>query len=533
MRRRISFRALFALLTAVVTTVSLATPVSAQRAASHYDVLIRHGRVLDGTGNPWRYEDIGINGDRIAAVGDLSAATADTVIDATGRYVTPGFIDVHSHAAPGLATPGLSVARPLVAEGITTLVGNPDGGGPIDLAQQRRDLLRDGLGVNVALMIGHGSVRRAVVGMADRKATPAEMARMKALVRRAMEAGAFGLTSGLFYTPGRFAPTDELVELGKVVHQYGGLYKSHIRDESDYSVGVVAAVDEVIRIAQQARIPGIVTHIKVLGPHVWGYSAAIVERIDRARAAGIEVWADQYPYDASSTSLEAALVPAWARAGGQDSLMARFADAATMERIHADMVKNLDRRGGAARIQIARYKPDPSLEGRTLDAIAAAAGQDPLATAVAMVKAGDASIISFNMNDDDVKRFMRQPWTMTSSDGDLVPMGVGMPHPRSYGTFPRKIRKYVREEHVLPLSQAIHSMTGLPAAVFRMKGRGLIRVGDYADINVFDLDKVNDPATYMKPHQLAQGMVDVLVNGGFAIRDGRFTDGKFGRVLHR
>jgi N-acyl-D-amino-acid deacylase len=518
---------------AVLTAVIAVPPVVAQQAPDHFDILIRHGRVFDGTGDPWLYEDIGIQGDRIAAVGDLHDATAATVIDATGLYVSPGFIDTHSHAAPALATPGLSQGQPLLAEGVTTIIGNPDGGGPIDLARQRAELQKDGLGPNVGLMIGHGSVREAVMGMADRKATPAELDSMRAIVRRGMEQGAFGLSSGLFYTPGSFAPTEEVIELAKVVRPFGGLYSSHIRDESDYDVGVVAAVDEVIRIAREAGIPGVVTHIKVLGPHVWGYSSAIIERIVRARRAGIEVWADQYPYDASSTGLEAALVPAWARAGGRDAFMSRLADATQLAKIRAGMVANLDRRGGADRIQIARYEPDTTLEGQTLDQIAKARNADAIQTALDMIQKGDASIVSFNMNDADVRRFMQQPWTFTCSDGTLVPFGQGVPHPRSYGTFPRKIRKYALEDGVITLPFAIHSMTGLPAAVFRIQDRGVIRPGAFADIDVYDLAKVNDPATYLKPHQLAQGMVDVLVNGGFAIKDGRFTGDLHGRVLHR
>lgn len=537
-RRPPSFAARLAALHAAVALAAV-IPVSSvvaqqtPQAAGRYDILIRHGRVFDGTGDPWLYEDIGIRGDRIVAVGDLHDATAATVIDATGLYVSPGFIDTHSHAAPALATPGLSQGQPLLAEGVTTLIGNPDGGGPIDLGKQRAELEKDGLGPNVGLMIGHGSVRAAVMGMADRKATPAELDSMRAIVRRGMEQGAFGLSSGLFYTPGSFAPTEEVVELAKVVRPFGGLYSSHIRDESDYDVGVVAAVDEVIRIAREAGIPGVVTHIKVLGPHVWGYSAAIVERIDRARQEGIEVWADQYPYDASSTGLEAALVPAWARAGGRDAFMKRLADSTQLAKIEAGMVANLDRRGGADRLQIARYKPDTTLEGRTLDQIAKARNADAVQTALDMIRKGDASVVSFNMSDADVRRFMRQPWTFTCSDGTLVPFGQGVPHPRSYGTFPRKIRKYALEDGVITLPFAIHSMTGLPAAVFRIKDRGLIRPGAFADVVVFDLAKVNDPATYLKPHQLAQGMVDVLVNGGFAIRDGRFTSELHGRVLHR
>ena len=514
--------------------VVLALAAMPARAQETYDVVIRNGRVLDGTGNPWYRADIAISGGRIAAIGDLSNVRARKVVDATGLYVAPGFIDTHSHAGPGLATPELSAAQPLLAQGITTVVVNPDGGGPVDLVEQRKALLKHGLGVNVALMVPHGSVRRAVLGMQDRAPDAAELERMRALVRAGMEAGAFGLSSGPYYAPGSYATTEELIELAKVAAAYGGVYSSHIRDESDYTIGVVAAVDEVIRVAREAGLPGIVTHIKALGPRVWGYSSAIVQRIERARDEGVEVYADQYPYEASSTGLDAALLPRWAQAGGRDSLRARLDDPALRQRIRAAVVENLERRGGAARIQFAHYRNDHSIEGKTLDEVARARGMDPVDLALEIIRAGSASIVSFNMHRADIATFMRQPWTMTASDGDLVRMGVGVPHPRAYGTFPRKIRKYVLEEGVVDLPFAIRSMASLPARVYGMHGRGMIAVGNAADLVVFDLDRIADRATYQAPHQLATGMVHVLVNGRFAIEDGRLIeDGRHGRVLSR
>lgn len=501
--------------------------------AQEYDLLIRNGRLLDGTGNPWYYADVAIRGDRIAAVGDLETARARRVINAAGLYVAPGFIDVHSHAGPGLATPGLSPAQPLLAQGITTVVVNPDGGGPVNLVAQRDSLLKDGLGVNVALLVPHGGVRGAVLRMEDRPATPVEMDRMRTLVRRGMEAGAYGLSSGPFYAPGSYAPTEELVELAKVAAEHGGVYTSHIRDESDYSIGLVAAVDEVIRVAREAKLPGIVTHIKALGPRVWGFSGALVSRIERAREEGVEVFADQYPYEASQTGLDAALLPRWAQAGGRDSLLARFGNAATGTRIRTEMIENLDRRGGAQRIQISRHAADPSIEGKTLEQIARERGLDPIVAAIGLIRAGDTRIVSFNMTEEDIATLMRRPWMMTGSDGTLVPMGEGVPHPRAYGTYPRKLRRYVVEERVVDLGTAIRSMTGLPAAVFRMRDRGQIRPGAVADIVVFDLVRVRDRATYSEPHQLAEGMVHVLVNGKLAMDTGKLTNARSGKVLSK
>jgi len=509
-----------------------ALPLSAA-AQQPYDLVIRNGRVLDGTGVPWYYADVAISGDRIAAVGDLEGARARRVIDASGLFVAPGFIDVHTHAAPGLATPELSSAEPLLAQGLTTVIVNPDGGGPVDLAEQRARLLEHGLGVNLALLIGHGSVRQEVLGMEDRAPTPQELERMRELVRAAMEAGAFGMSSGLYYSPGSYATTEEVIELAKVVGDYGGLYTSHIRDEADYNIGVVAAVDELIRIAREAGIPGIVTHIKALGPRVWGYSQAMIERIERARAEGVEVWADQYPYEASGTSITGALVPRWALVGGPDSLRARIENPQTLRRLRADMLDNLDRRGGAARLSFRRYEPDPSIEGRTLQEVAAQRGLEPVDLAIELLETGGAGFVSFNMKTEDAELFMRQPWTMTCSDGDLERMGVGKPHPRSYGTFPRKIRVYVLERGVIDLATAVRSMTGLSATVFRLDDRGYLRPGAAADIVVFDLDRLRDTATYDDPHQLAEGMVHVLVNGEFAIESGQLTGELNGRVLSR
>ena len=518
-------------------TLAVAIPAAAQAPASApaagYDLVIRNGRVLDGAGNPWIRADVAITGDRVVAIGDLTNARARRVIDAADRYVAPGFIDTHSHAGPGLASPRLSAAVPLLAEGITTVVVNPDGGGPVDLVQQRARLTAARPGVNVGMMVPHGSVRGAVLGSQNRAATPEEMERMRGLVRAGMTAGAFGLSSGPFYAPGSFAPTEELVELGKVAGQGGGVYQSHIRDESDYSIGVVAAVDEVIRVAREGGLPGIVTHIKALGPNVWGKSTTLVARIDSARAAGVEVFADQYPYEASGTSLSASLVPRWAEVGGGDSLRARIADPTTRVRLRAGMVENLARRGGAARMQFSRYTPDPSVEGKTLAQVAEERKQDPVDLAMALIAKGSAGITSFNMDSTDIATLMRQPWTITASDGDLVPMNEGVPHPRAYGTFPRKLGRYARDQRTVGIEQAIRSMTSLPAAVFRMRDRGTLRPGAFADVVVFDLAKVRDAATYTQPHQLAEGMAYVIVNGRVAVEDGKVTDARGGVVLKR
>ena len=494
-----------------------------------YDVLVRNAHVLDGSGNPWFAADIAISADRIVAVGALPGAKAPRVIDAQGLTVAPGFIDVHSHAVEGL-TGALNTAAPLLAQGVTTVLVNPDGGGPVDLAAQRKALEAKGVGVNVAQFIGHGSVRNAVLGMADRAPTTDELERMRALVRAGMEAGAVGLSSGLYYAPGSYAKTDEVIALARFAAEFGGVYSSHIRDEADYSIGVVAAVDEVIRIADEARITGVVSHMKTLGPKQWGLSKALVQHIDDARARGIEVYADQYPYEASGTSLSAALVPRWAQEGGRARFLERLAGT-DRERIRAAIRENFERRGGAKMLVISSYDPDRALEGQSLADIARARGVDAVDLVVSLLERGDGGLVSFNMSEDDISLIMRQPWTMTCSDGDLTAPGDGKPHPRGYGAFARKLAVYSRERGVVGLADAVRSMTSLPAQVFGLKDRGVIRRGARADLVIFDPSMVRDTATYASPQQLAEGMRYVLVNGVVVVDAARPTGAMPGRLL--
>jgi N-acyl-D-amino-acid deacylase len=509
----------------ILTAATVAAALQPTQPSRTFDVLIRNGRVMDGSGNPWVRADIGIRGDRIVFVGRLAGAEAKTTIDAGDRLVTPGFIDVHSHAAEGLVRQELRQGQPLLAQGVTTIVANPDGGGSVDLAAQRARLEKGGLGPNVALLIGHGSVRSAVMGAANRAPTPDELERMKALVRRGMDEGAFGLSSGLFYTPGSFARTEEVIALASAAGESGGLYTSHIRDEGDYNIGVVAAVQEVIRIAEEGHVTGIVSHMKALGPDSWGLSFALTRRIEDARARGVPVFADQYAYEASSTSLRAALLP-----GG--TALPAGADPKRDE-IEAVVRENLRRRGGASAILFAFYKPDTSIEGKTLADVASARGTSAERAALDLMARGGASIVSFNMSEQDIEQIMRQPYTMTSSDGGLVLPAEGKPHPRDYGAFARKLALYVRERKTVTLESAIRSMTSLPALVFGMKDRGAIREGAVADIAVFDPASVRDRATYTEPHQLAEGMSYVLVNGVVVVDRGGFTAALPGKVLSK
>jgi len=518
-------------------TFSLAAllATTAPALAQHYDVLIRGGTLYDGTGGPARTADVAITGDRIAAVGPIpESATATTLIDATGRIVAPGFIDPHSHAAPNIQTKELAAALPMLHQGITTLAINPDGGGPAELGRQITDLNTNIPGVNVIPLIGHNAVRRAVMGDVARLATADEQAKMEGLVIAAMAAGAYGLSGGPFYIPGKYSNTAEIVGLAKAAARFpGAFYISHVRDEGNYDIGVVAAVDEVITVAREAKIPGVVTHIKVLGPQVWGKSADVIATIEKARAEGLEIWADQYPYSASGSSLMTSLVPGWAQEGGAAALAKRLQDPAMRAKIRAGMVPNLERRAGPHALMIRSFAPDPSLEGKRLDEVGRIKGMDPLDAAIDMLIAGGAPTISFNMSDADVEAFMRQPWTMTSTDGGLPHFGKTSEHPRAYGAFPRKLRNYVLDKPVISMAQAIHAATGLPAKILGVPDRGLLREGAFADVIVLDPDSIRDLATYERPHAYSVGIDYVFVNGKAALAEGKPVTERHGRVLLR
>ena len=506
--------------TAVIGAASMA---AVQQPA--FDILIRNGRVLDGSGNPWVRADVGIRGDRIAAVGRLSGATAATIVDAKDRFVAPGFMDAHSHAVGALGSPNLREARALLAQGLTLVIGNPDGGGPVDLRAQMESLTAAGPGVNVALAIGHASVRRAVLGATQRRdPTPEELEKMRALVRQGRADGAFGLSSGLFYQPGRFAKTEEVIALAR---EAGGVYTSHIRDEGNYDFGVVNSVNEVIRIAEEAGVRGIVSHMKCLGPDSWGVSKTLVANIDAARARGVEVFADQYPYEASSTSLQAATMPDDGAASAKEAM----ANDAAKVKFLAMVKENIRKRGGPASIVMSSGRG--GLSGQSLEQIAKSRGITPEQAAVDLVMTGGMSIISFNMDEDDIATIMRQPWTMGSSDGDLVAPSATQSHPRNNGAMARRISRYVRDRPTVSLEHAIRSMTSLPAHVFGIEDRGEIRPGAFADIVVFDLAKVQDKATYQSPHEMSEGFDWVIVNGQIARQEGTFTGVRAGKILKK
>ncbi len=491
------------------------------------DILLRSATVVDGTGSPARRADVAIRGDRIVFVGDAAASgvRARRTIDARGLVAAPGFIDPHTHTAGDLSSVAGRGNVPYLMQGVTTVVSNNDGGGSTDIGGTFRAWTRDGIGTNAALYIGEGAIRGQVMGMSPAAPTVVERDAMRSLVARGMADGALGLSTGLYYAPGSYASTEEIIDLARVAAAQGGRYDSHMRDESSYTIGLIGSVNETLRIAREARIPVHIAHIKALGTDVWGQSDSVIALITSARAAGLHVTADQYPYLASGSSIGASLLPRWAEAGGRDSLRARLVDSAAHARLVVDMQRNLQRRGGAASLLITAGR-DSALRGRTLHEIAAAWAVNPIDAALRIVLNGDASVASFNMTDADVERFMVQPFVMTGSDGSGG-------HPRKYGTFPRKIRQYVREKRLLTLPQAIEVSTALTARTLGLRDRGVLAAGSFADVIVFDPKTFTDHATYEQPEQLATGMRYVLVNGRLAVDDGTVTGVLAGRVLRR
>ncbi|HUG80323.1 MAG TPA: D-aminoacylase [Bryobacterales bacterium] len=503
-------------------------------AADSFDILIRNGRIVDGAGNPWFRGDVGIRGDAIAAIGHLPGATAKRVILAGGRIVSPGFIDIHNHGRSGVFK--VPTAENYVRQGVTTIIEGNDGGSPIPLQGLFDKLEGAGVAVNVGSFVGHGSIRREVIGREDRKATPEELDQMRNMTRRAMEQGALGLSTGLFYIPGAFAPTEEVVELAKVASEYGGMHISHMRDEAD---GLLDSVRETIEIGEKGGLPTQLTHHKALGPPNWGASRQSLELVEQARARGVDVSIDQYPYTASSTG-SAALYPAWVQEGGRDELVKRLKDPVLKERIKKEVMHLIEtNRGGGdpKNVQYAFCDWDTALNGKTLADVTRDRGrvvnfENAADTAMEIEIAGGCKTVYHAMKEEDVERIMQYPGTMISSDGEIPVFGEGVLHPRSYGTYARVLGRYVRERKLLPLEDAVRKMTSLPAQRIQQFDRGLLRPGMKADVTVFDEEKIIDRAEFGDPHQYAEGVVYVIVNGEVVLDDEKMTAARPGGVLY-
>jgi len=541
--------------------------VACAESDAHFDVLIRGGDVFDGTGGASQRVDIGIQGELVAVVGNLSGASGDVEIDATGLAVAPGFIDMHSHSDRTLLVDGRALSK--VKQGVTTeLLGESGSAAPVfrrvtsasgdsdsadgsegeawtTFAEYFALLEQQGISVNVLSTVGSGALRAGVVGLDDVPATPRQLEEMKGYVEQAMRDGAFGLSSGLIYIPNRYASTEELIELAKVAAAHGGFYTSHIRDEADE---LVAAVEEAVRIGRDAGLSVHILHFKYSGTrskvhHERSPFLAAVQVVEAARDEGLDVYADVYPYVASSSTLNLR-IPDWAREGGSAALTARLGDPILRGRIRQEVADHLAKgipAGTPETVLLSRtpYEGHRSYQGMTIAEIAEEMGADAVDTILELVERSGASAgaIFFGIREEDLEQALTLPWTSIGSDGSaLAPAGElaqSHPHPRSYGTFPRVLARYVRERGVLTLTDAIHKMTGLPAEQLGLQDRGTLMVGNKADIVVFDPQTIRDLATFEAPHQLAEGVAHLLVNGEIVLENGEHTGALPGQVIRR
>ena len=519
----------------VVSTLLMLAMWSPSAQTPPYDLLLKNARIVDGTGGPSSSGDVAVRGDVIARIATRIDGAAARTVDAAGRVLAPGFIDIHTHARRGIFD--VPTADNYVRQGVTTLIEGPDGSSPIPLGEFLDRVAARGITPNFGSMVGQGSVRQAVIGLADRKPTPAELDQMRRLVRQGMEDGAFGLSSGLFYVPGTFTPTAEVIELARVAGAMGGFYISHMRDEASQ---VVASVRETIEIGERGHLATQVTHHKIIGKANWGKSVETLRMIDDARARGVDATIDQYPYTASSTGIGAALLPAWAQEGGRDSLMKRMRTPSARSEIRAETIRLLkEERGGGDphNVQLARCSWDSSLDGRRLDEVTKGRGLTPTIenaadTALWIIEQGGCSGIFHAISEDDLQRILKHPQTMIASDGEVPIFGQAHPHPRSYGTNARVLGRYVRELKVMTLENAIYKMSAFPAKRLGLADRGILREGNKADIVVFDPATVRDTATFEQPHQYAEGVSIVVVNGQVVFENGKMTSARPGRVLY-
>jgi dihydroorotase/N-acyl-D-amino-acid deacylase len=501
-----------------------------------FDLILKNGRIIDGSGSPWYRGEIAIRGDMIVKIASVISEPATRVIDVQGEVISPGFIDIHTHARSGIFQ--VPTAENYVRQGVTTLIEGPDGSSPVPLKPFFDKLEALPKSVNIGSFIGQGTVRAAIIGNANRNPNAEELEKMRVLVEQGMKDGALGLSSGLFYVPGTFTPTDEVIELARVAGRYGGIYISHMRDEAS---GVVDSVKETIAIGERGGLPTQVTHHKIIGPANWGKSVDTLRLIDEARARGVDATIDQYPYTASSTSIQAALLPAWAQEGGRAETMKRLKDPQTRARIKTETIRIIkNERGGGdpKNIVIAACGWDATLAGKNLADVTRLRGMEPTVenaaeAALWLIESGGCSGIFHAINEADLERILKHSATMIGSDGEIPIFGKEHPHPRSYGTFARVLAVYVRERHAITLEEAVRKMSSFPAQRLGLQDRGILRAGMKADIAVFNPARVRDAATFERPHQYAEGVSTVIVNGQIVFERGSMTAARPGKVLYK
>jgi len=510
---------------------------SAAGEAPQADVLITGGTVYDGsTAKPFT-GDVAITGDKIVYVGPKAPMSAKRTIDAHGMIVSPGLIDAHTHSDHFLNStdPAQRAVPAWVTQGVSTVFIGVDGNGPPDLKGEFARYKAQGVGTNIVSYVGFGAIRKAVIGDAARAPTPDELAKEKALTVQGMCEGAIGLSAGLFYAPQIFAKTDEVIALAREAGARGGIYDTHQRDESSYSIGLIASTKEVLQIGREGHIPVHFSHIKALGHDVWGKSGEVIKLIEDARASGQNVTANNYPWLASHTGLDAALIPRWASDGGAAAMLKRFDDPALMARIKKEMAENLDRRGGAQTLLLTAGEadganisnaPPPAWSGKYLSDLAKEWKMDPLGAAIRVLREshGHASVVSFNISEADLENFMKQPWVVTSSDG-------GPGHPREYATFQTKYAVYVKQKHVIDTGFFIRHSSGLTADMFKLDRRGYLKPGYFADVLVFDPNGYVPKADYVHPAVLSEGVQELFVNGVAAVDNAKMTSSLSGRPL--
>lgn len=526
----------------LISTLLILFSSFAQANAAEVDLLIENAMVVDGTGNPWFFSDVAISEGHIIAVGANLDIEAEHSIDANGRVLAPGFIDVHTHVETssrreGLA--GIPRADNYMLDGVTTIVTGNCGTSEIDIPAWQSGL--QGLGINVATLVGHNSVRKAVMGADNRAPTPDEMQDMQALVDKAMLDGAVGLSTGLLYVPGTYADTEEVIGLAEIASKHGGVYASHIREQG---AKLHDSISEAVRIGREANMPVQISHFKVKGRTRWGTIGSALELVESYRRDGVDVVIDAYPYERASTSLGVTL-PRWAVSGNAVDIAARISDKKTRSRIVAGMKSMLEDGGYAdySFATVAQYRPQPSYDGRTITEINKLLERSPtidneIETILEMMVDGGAagysqgaSMVYHYMSNEDVDTIFRYANTAVASDGTIMAFGRGQPHPRSYGTNARILADFVRERRVLTLEDAVRRMTSLPARTFSFYDRGIIRPGFVADLVIFDLERVADKATYEDPHQYSDGFDVVIVNGAIAAFDGEPTDVRAGQFI--
>jgi N-acyl-D-aspartate/D-glutamate deacylase len=495
------------------------------------DYVIRNATLYDGTGAAGSVMHLAIKGDRIVGIGQFEWSGNPTVLDGSGLVVAPGFIDLHTHCdtgTPPITDPMGRANLCYLMQGVATVVTGNCGTGPLDVAGYYAKMEKNRIGTNVLHQVPHNAVRQAVTGNVDRLPTAEEMKKMESLVDRGMKDGAWGLSTGLYYNPGAYSRTEELIALAKVAARHGGFYASHMRDEG---AGVLNSIEEVLRIGREANLPVHISHLKAFGPRTWGKAADEITLIVHARQSGLHVTADQYPYTASSTSLLAELVPPKFRQGKSEEFVARLSDPQHAPQVRAGIEQTMNLLNAGKAIRIARYVANPSWQGKSLAAIAEQEKKPALDIVLDILKHGGAQIVAFSMNDEDVRLIMKQSFVATASDGSSQVPGDTVPHPRSYGCFPRKIGRYAIEEKLLPLEAAIRSATGLPANILRLRDRGYLKKGYLADVVVFDPTQFRDQATFDKPHQYASGVRYLFINGEAVISEGKYNGALAGRVL--